>query len=126
MPLLDVENLSVRFETRQGTVRAVDEVSFSLEPGETLGLVGESGSGKSVSNLAILGLIPNPPGVVDATRIEFDGRDLRDLSEKQLRAIRGAEISIDLPGSDDSSESAADHRASAGRDLRGSRSGTRT
>ncbi|HRV82098.1 MAG TPA: ATP-binding cassette domain-containing protein, partial [Planctomycetota bacterium] len=94
MALLEVQNLRVRFETHHGVVRAVDGVSFSLEEGETLGLVGESGSGKSVTNLALLGLIPSPPGVVEADRVLFEGRDLLTLNERELRSIRGNRISM--------------------------------
>ncbi len=94
MALLDVRDLSVRFETHQGTVRAVERVSFRLERGETLGIVGESGSGKSVTCLAILGLIPSPPGVVESGAVDFDGRDLLKLSAAELRHVRGNEISM--------------------------------
>ncbi len=94
MVLLDVQNLRVRFETHHGVVRAVDGVSFQLEEGETLGLVGESGSGKSVTNLALLGLIPSPPGVVEADGLLFEGTDLAKLSEAQMRKIRGNDISM--------------------------------
>ncbi|MFT7677469.1 MAG: ABC-type dipeptide/oligopeptide/nickel transport system ATPase component, partial [Planctomycetota bacterium] len=94
MSLLEVENLNVRFETRHGIVRAVDGVSFNIEEGETLGLVGESGSGKSVTNLALLGLVPNPPGIVEAGAIRFEGRDLLGLSPRELRAIRGKDIAM--------------------------------
>jgi len=94
MSLLEIRDLGVRFETHHGSVRAVTELSYELDEGETLGLVGESGSGKSVSSLAVLGLIPQPPGVVDAGRVRFDGRDLLALSPKALRAIRGNEISM--------------------------------
>jgi oligopeptide transport system ATP-binding protein len=93
-PLLSVRDLRVRFETHHGAVRAVDGVSFDLDEGETLGLVGESGSGKSVTNLALLGLVPNPPGVVEARAIEFDGRDLMQLSEREMRKVRGNDISM--------------------------------
>ena len=94
MVLLDVNNLCVRFETHHGTVRAVDGVSFSLDEGETLGLVGESGSGKSVTNLGIMGLVPSPPGVVEAGHILLDGRDLVQMSEAQLRGVRGNEVAM--------------------------------
>ena len=94
MPILDVQNLRVRFETHHGVVRAVDGVSFSLEEGETLGLVGESGSGKSVTNLALMGLIPSPPGVVEADAMRFEDRDLMALSDEELRSVRGNEISM--------------------------------
>ena len=94
MPILDVQNLRVRFETHHGVVRAVDGVSFSLEEGETLGLVGESGSGKSVTNLALMGLIPSPPGVVEADAMRFEDRDLLGLSDAELRSVRGNEISM--------------------------------
>ncbi len=94
MALLSVEHLSVHFHTREGVVRAVDGVSFSVEPGEVLGIVGESGSGKSVACYSLLGLIPMPPGRIESGRAEFDGIDLLSLSEKQLRRIRGRRISM--------------------------------
>jgi oligopeptide transport system ATP-binding protein len=93
-PILDVHNLRVRFETHHGVVRAVDGVSFQLSEGETLGLVGESGSGKSVTNLALMGLVPQPPGVVEADRMLFEGRDLLSLSDRELRSVRGNDISM--------------------------------
>ena len=94
MSLLDVRALSVRFETAHGVVRAVDRVSFALEEGETLGVVGESGSGKSVTHLALMGLVPQPPGVIEAERVHYDGRDLLSLSPRELQALRGNEISM--------------------------------
>ena len=94
MALLEVENLKVRFETHHGTVRAVDDVSFHVERGEILGLVGESGSGKSVTNLALMRLIPTPPGVVEAKRVNLDGTDLLSLSDAQMQNLRGDDISM--------------------------------
>ncbi len=94
MALLDVENLRVRFETHHGVVRAVDVVSFSLEEGETLGLVGESGSGKSVTNLSLMGLIPQPPGFVEADALTLEGRSLLEMSDEELRRVRGNEVSM--------------------------------
>jgi ABC-type dipeptide/oligopeptide/nickel transport system ATPase component len=88
--LLDVEHLTVDFGA--GT-RVVDDVSFTMAAGETLGLVGESGSGKSVTAFSILRLL-QPPGQVTAGRILFDGQDLLALSEREMRAIRGARISL--------------------------------
>ena len=92
--LLSVRDLAVTFTTHQGTVRAVDRISFDLAPGETLGLVGESGSGKSVTCLAIMGLVPSPPGVVEAARLGFQGRDLLALAPEELRRLRGDDISM--------------------------------
>ena len=94
MALLEVEDLSVRFETHHGTVRAVAGLNLELSAGETLGLVGESGSGKSVTNLALMGLIPSPPGVVEARAIRLDGLDLSKLSDRKMRRIRGKDISM--------------------------------
>jgi oligopeptide transport system ATP-binding protein len=94
MSLLEVENLRVSFYTRAGVVRAVDGVSFSVDPGETLGIVGESGSGKSVSCYSILGLIPQPPGRVESGTARFGGIDLLDCKDSELRRIRGKRISM--------------------------------
>ena len=76
MPLLEVANLRTHFHTRNGVVRAVDGVSFSVERGETLGIVGESGSGKSVTCYSLMGLIPKPPGRIESGTARFDGADL--------------------------------------------------
>lgn len=92
--LLDVQNLTTRFHTRNGVVHAVEDVSFSVEKGQTLGIVGESGSGKSVTCYSLLGLIPTPPGRIEQGSAIFDGTDLLKSSEKQLRSIRGKRISM--------------------------------
>jgi oligopeptide transport system ATP-binding protein len=92
--LLEVENLRTYFYTRSGVIRAVNDVSFSLSRGETLGIVGESGSGKSVTCYSILGLIPKPPGKIVSGRANFGGIDLLNCSEEQLRRIRGKRISM--------------------------------
>jgi oligopeptide transport system ATP-binding protein len=94
MPALEVENLSVRFETHHGTVQAVRDVSFSLEEGETLGIVGESGSGKSVTSLAIMGLLPSPPAVVDARAVRLGDQDLLGLGKRALRKLRGKRLAM--------------------------------
>ena len=94
MALLEVRDLSVQFHTHLGVVRAVNGISFDVEAGESLGLVGESGSGKSVSSLAVMGLVPSPPGVVTAGRLGFDGRDLSKLSDKAMRKLRGGDIAM--------------------------------
>ncbi len=93
-PLLSVRDLAVRFDTHGGSVRAVGGVSFDVAPGETLGLVGESGSGKSVTSLALMGLIPSPPGVIEGGSALFDGRDLLQLPAPELRKLRGNRISM--------------------------------
>jgi len=93
MPLLEIENLSVAFPSKNGMVRAVDGVSMTLEKGEVLGIVGESGSGKSVSMLALMGLVPYP-GRVTADRLSFEGRDLKSLSERERRALTGKDVAM--------------------------------
>ena len=93
-PVLEVENLKVYFVSRDGIVRAVDGVSFSLDEGETLGVVGESGFGKSVSAMSVLRLIPSPPSVVAGGEIRYRGTDLLKVSEQRMRDIRGNEISM--------------------------------
>ena len=92
MALLEVRDLRVTFETHHGTVRAVDGVDLALEPGETLGLVGESGSGKSMTNLALLGLIP-APGRVEGS-VLFEGEELLGRSDQDLRRIRGNRLAM--------------------------------
>jgi oligopeptide transport system ATP-binding protein len=92
--LLEVTDLATHFFTREGVVRAVDGISFSLERGETLGIVGESGCGKSVTALSIMGLIPKPPAKIVSGEVLFEGRDLTKLSEHQLEDVRGREIAM--------------------------------
>jgi len=94
VPLLEIEGLKTHFFTRDGIVRAVDGVSFSVAPGETLAVVGESGCGKSVTSLSVLRLIASPPGRIVEGRITFQGQDLLELSEREMRDIRGNEISM--------------------------------
>ena len=92
--LLVVKNLKTHFFTHEGTVKAVDGISFSLNKGETLGLVGESGCGKSVSSLSIMRLIPDPPGKIVDGEIWFEGKNLLKLNLKKMRDIRGKKISM--------------------------------
>ncbi len=94
MPLLSVHDLKVRFDTRNGIVRAVNGVSFDLEKGETVGIVGESGSGKSVSCYALMKLIPQPPGRIESGQAIFDGKDLLSMSDDDIRKVRGKRVSM--------------------------------
>jgi oligopeptide/dipeptide ABC transporter ATP-binding protein len=94
MALLEVTDLRTHFFTREGVVRAVDGISFSVERGRTLGLVGESGCGKSVTALSVMGLLPKPPAKVVAGSVHFDSRDLSKLSERELEDVRGREIAM--------------------------------
>ena len=91
MPLLEVNNLRVEFPTRHGTLLALDDISFSIEPGEILGVVGESGAGKSLTGAAIIGLL-EPPGRVAGGEIRFEGQRIDNLSREQMRSIRGRKI----------------------------------
>lgn len=95
-PLLEVEGLRTWFSGRNGTVKAVDGVSFTVARGETLGLVGESGSGKSMTCTSLLRLVPEPGGKIVGGRIMFNGRDLLKLSQKEMRAVRGSELAMIL------------------------------
>src|ERR687894_2222049 len=90
--LLEVRNLRTYFETEDGIVKAVDDVSFQLKRGETLGIVGESGSGKSVTNLSVIRLIPDPPGKIVSGEVIFNGRDLLSMPNEAIRRIRGKRI----------------------------------
>ncbi len=93
-PILEIDDLRTYFHTRDGIVRAVDGVSFKLHRGETLGVVGESGCGKSVTAMSILRLLPEPPAKIESGAILFDGRNLLDLSDAEMRKVRGNEISM--------------------------------
>ena len=93
-PLLEISNLNIAFDTPRGEVRPVRDVSLTIYPGQTVALVGESGCGKSVTSLSILRLIPSPPGKVLGGIINFDGRDLLSLTEKQMRGVRGKDIAM--------------------------------
>ena len=92
--LIEVNNLDVSFKTSGGRLKAVSDVSFAMEPGETVGIVGESGSGKSVVSLSIMGLVPNPPGEITNGYIGFGGRDLLSLRRDEMRAVRGNDIAM--------------------------------
>ena len=93
-PLLRVENLHVSFKTDLAMVRAVRGVSFDVLPGETVGLVGESGSGKSVTNLALMGLVPKPPGRIDDGKVIYEGKDLLGATDQEMQSIRGRRIAM--------------------------------
>ena len=94
MALLEVDGLKTQFFTSAGTVMAVDGVSYDVNEGETVAVVGESGCGKSVSALSIMRLIPNPPGLIVDGAIRFQGRDLLQLSEEEMRNVRGRDIGM--------------------------------
>src|ERR1700742_745608 len=92
--ILEVKNLRTSFFSDEGEVRAVDDVSFDVYKGRTLGIVGESGCGKSVTSLSIMRLIPSPPGRISGGEILYQGRDLLKLTAAEMRSIRGNEISM--------------------------------
>jgi len=92
--LLEIKNLKTRFYTDDGTVYAVNGISYAMEPGEILGVVGESGCGKTVHALSILRLIPSPPGKIEDGEVWFNGRDLLEISNTELRHVRGREIAM--------------------------------
>jgi oligopeptide/dipeptide ABC transporter ATP-binding protein len=93
-PVLSIRDLTVEFKTEDGVVHAVNDVTYDLFPGETLGIVGESGSGKSVSVMTMLGLIPQPPGRVVSGEALYEGKDLLTLPKKELRDLRGGKIAM--------------------------------
>src|SRR6266576_3346297 len=92
--VITVNDLRTYFETEDGTVKAVDGISFTVKGGETLGIVGESGSGKSVANLSLMRLIPNPPGKIVSGSVNFHGRDVLKMSSTEVRALRGKRIAM--------------------------------
>jgi len=93
-PLLDVKNLKPQFFTQDGVVRAVDDVTFHINPGETLGIVGESGSGKSITAMSIMRLIPTPPGRIVNGSVNFEGDDILTMSDEEMRSVRGNKIAM--------------------------------
>ncbi|WP_306152099.1 ABC transporter ATP-binding protein [Roseovarius sp. MMSF_3281] len=93
-PVLQVEDLRTHFDTRDGVVKAVDGLDFSVRPGEILGVVGESGCGKSITSLSVMQLLPRPPARFASGRIMFKGRDLLQASEDEMRRLRGNEVSM--------------------------------
>ncbi|TQF00259.1 MAG: ABC transporter ATP-binding protein [Spiribacter salinus] len=94
MALLEIENLNVTFNTRHGNVTALDSVSMHVNAGETLGVVGESGCGKSITALAVMGLIPTPPGRIAGGAIRLNGENLVGASDGRLRQLRGADVAM--------------------------------
>ncbi|MGI6782929.1 MAG: ABC transporter ATP-binding protein [Aminivibrio sp.] len=92
--LLDIQDLSIRYETEGGAVHAVEHLNLSLAPGENLGFVGETGAGKTTAALGIMRLVPSPPGRIVSGKILFEGEDLLKKSEEEMRAIRGGKIAM--------------------------------
>jgi len=92
--MLEVKNLSINYETHEGIIKAVSNISFSVEKGKTLGLAGETGAGKTTTALGIMRLIPTPPGVVKGGEVILDGISLYSLKKRQMRSIRGSEVSM--------------------------------
>ena len=92
--LLEVKNLKTYFYTDDGVAKAVDDVSFTLDKGETLGVVGESGCGKSVTALSIMRLIPEPPGKIAGGEILFKGKNVLNFTEKEMQELRGNDIGM--------------------------------
>ena len=92
--ILDLQNLCTEFHTQDGTVNAVNGISYSLREGETLGIVGESGCGKSVSMLSVMRLLAEPPAKITADKVEFFGQNLLELSESEMESIRGSQIAM--------------------------------
>ena len=92
--LLNIRGLSVEFHTDSGVVKAVNGMDLSLNKKETLGLVGETGAGKTTTALAILNLVPDPPGIITAGEVEFEGENILEKKEKDMRKIRGEKISM--------------------------------
>src|SRR5579864_9409202 len=94
IPLLELKNLNIAFDTERGQIRPVQDVSLSVFKGQTLAVVGESGCGKSVTALSILRLIPSPPGKVLGGQVLFEDRDLLSLTEREMRDVRGRDIAM--------------------------------
>ncbi len=93
-PLLEIKDLKTRFYTQDGVVKAVNDVSYSMNSGEILGVVGESGCGKSVHALSMMQLIPDPPGKITQGEVWLDGQDLLTLSEEEMQEVRGRDIAM--------------------------------
>ena len=91
---LQIKNLSVEFRTFDGTVKAINNLNLELEKGKTIGLVGETGAGKTTTALAIMGLIPSPPGVITSGEILFEGKNLLQANKKELQEYRGNKIAM--------------------------------
>ena len=92
--ILEIKDLSIQYRADKRIVEAVNKLNFTLKKGESLGLVGETGAGKTTTALGIMGLIPNPPGMVTEGEILFEGEDLLKLNKKKLREVRGKKISM--------------------------------
>ncbi|MDP6344718.1 MAG: ABC transporter ATP-binding protein, partial [Alphaproteobacteria bacterium] len=93
-PVLEIDDLTIRFNLKRGTLTAVDGVSLSISKGETFGLVGESGSGKTVTARSVMRLIPTPPGEIASGEVRFEGKDIYQMSDREMRELRGQHVAM--------------------------------
>lgn len=108
--VLDIKDLVVHYETEDSDVHAVNGIDIAIGKKRTLGLVGETGAGKTTTALSIMNLVPDPPGIIKSGTIKLEGKNVLEMSERELEEMRGNDVGNDFPGPDDRSEPCYDRR----------------